>query len=202
MGRSGQALQRIRRGPVEVAIAAGVMLAVSGLAAGCGSSSKQSSGTSAATTSSAPAQRTVDTEQVEKGIESSLSTSSAKVTKATCPSDVPVQQGATFTCSVTLSNGGVGKVTVTQHGANRYTYAFVPGSVQIPGSTADAAIEKSLAAQGIPNTTVTCPENIIVKVGTTVTCNVSGGGGKVGGTVTYEFSEANGTINSQSVKTS
>ena len=38
-------------------------------------------------------------------------------------------------------------------------------------------------------------------VGTTVTCKVSGGEGKVGGTVTFTFSEANGTINTQSVKT-
>jgi len=182
---------------VPGATTAAALLAVAVLAIGCGgSSSKQSSGTSGANT-----QRTVNTEQVEKGIESSLSTSSVKVTKASCPSDVPVQQGATFTCNVTLSNGGVGKVTVTQQGADRYTYAFVPGSVKIPGATADEAIEKSLAAQGIPNTTVTCPENIIVKVGTTVTCNVTGGEGKVGGTVTFTFSEANGTINTQSVKT-
>ena len=113
-----------------------------------------------------------------------------------------MQRGGTFTCSVKLSNGGAGKVTVTQQGIDRYSYAFAPGSVQIPGTTADASIEKSLAARGVANTTVRCPENIIVKVGTTVTCNVSGGGGKVGGTVTFTFSEANGTINSQSVKTS
>ena len=107
------------------ATTAAVLLAVAGLIIGCGgSSSKQSSGTSGANT-----QRTVNTEQVEKGIESSLSTSSVKVTKASCPSDVPVQQGATFTCKV------------------------------------------------------------------------SGGEGKVGGTVTFTFSEANGTINTQSVKT-
>ena len=197
MKRLALLAERTSSRPPPGATTAAALLAVAVLAIGCGgSSSKQSSGTSGANT-----QRTVNTEQVEKGIESSLSTSSVKVTKATCPSDAPVQQGATFTCNVTLSNGGVGKVTVTQQGADRYTYAFVPGSVKIPGATADEAIEKSLAAQGIPNTTVTCPENIIVKVGTTVTCKVSGGEGKVGGTVTFTFSEANGTINTQSVKT-
>ena len=78
----------------------------------------------------------------------------------------------------------------------------MPGSVQVPGSAADAAIEKSLAAQGAPNATVTCPENIIVKVDTTVTCDVTGGQGAVGGTVTFTFSDANGTIDSSSVTTS
>ena len=71
--------------------------------------------------------------------------------------------------------------------------------MQIPGTTAEAAIKKSL---GIPNATVTCPQNIIVKVGTTVTCNISGASGVATSKVTYTFSEANGTINPASVKTS
>ena len=175
----------------------GVVFAVA--VVGCGSSSSQ--GTTTTTTSTASG-GTVDQAQVEKGIEQSLSTSSVKVTSAKCPSNVQVQVGATFTCTVTLSNGGTGKATVTQAGVNRYTYALEPGSVQIPGTTAAAAIEKSLAAQGIPNATVTCPQNIIVKVGTTVTCNITGANGVATSKVTYTFSEANGTVNPASVKTS
>src|SRR6266576_2359647 len=89
--------------------------------AGCGSSSSTTAPTSTASG------RTVNQTQVEQGIEQSLSTSSVKVTSAKCPSNVSVQVGATFTCSVTLSNGGTGKVTVTQLGANHYKYAFAPG---------------------------------------------------------------------------
>ena len=101
----GLLAERTSSRPPPGATTAAVLLAVAVLAIGCGaSSSKQSSGTSGANT-----QRTVNTEQVEKGIESSLSTSSVKVTKATCPSDVPVQQGATFTCNVTLSNGATAR---------------------------------------------------------------------------------------------
>jgi Domain of unknown function (DUF4333) len=144
---------------------------------------------------------TVDSTKVEQGIEQDLSTSAVKVTSASCPSDVEKQQGATFTCSVKLSNGATGKATVTQGAANNYTYAFKPGSVQVPGATADAAIEKSLAAQGAPNAVVNCPENIIVKVGTTVSCAVSGAQGAANGTVTYTFSEANGTVDPESVDT-
>jgi hypothetical protein len=198
VGRSCGPGQRARSGLPRGGAAAAVVLAAGALTIGCGgSSSTQSSGAGAASS-----HRTVNTEQVEKGIETSLSTSSIKVSKATCPSDVSVERGAAFTCSVTLSSGGTGKVTVTQQGANQYTYEFAPGSVQIPGATADAAIEKSLAAQGAPNARVTCPQNIIVKVNTTVTCDVSGGQGAVGGTVTFTFSEANGTVDPASVKTS
>jgi len=49
---------------------------------------------------------------------------------------------------------------------------------------------------------VTCPQNIIVKVGTTVTCNLSGAQGVAAGTVTFTFSEADGTVDPASVKTS
>jgi hypothetical protein len=162
--------------------------------AGCGSSSGGTA-TSAQT-------KTVDDAQVEQGIEASLSTSSAKVAGARCPSDVPVQKGDTFSCTVTFSDGATGKATVTQKGAGKYSYELTPGSVQIPGSAADAAVEESLAAQGITGATVTCPENIIVKVGTTVTCNVSGAQGVTGGTVTFTFSDAEGDIDTSSVTTS
>ena len=173
-----------------IAAAALVALAL----AGCGSSS-DSTATSAQT-------RTVDDQQVEQGIEQSLSSSSAKVTKASCPSDVPVQKGDTFTCSVTFSNDATGKVTVTQKGANHYTYALKSGSVQIPGSAVDQQLEKELASAGAPNATVKCPDNIIVKTGTTVTCDVSGAQGVANGTVTFTFSDAEGTVDPSSVKTS
>jgi hypothetical protein len=172
-------------------------LALFALALGaCGDDSD----TQSTNSSGAKAPATVDSSQVEQGIEEDLSTSTVEVTGASCPSDVEKQKGATFTCSVKLSNGATGDATVTQGAANTYTYAFKPGSVQVPGETADAAIEKSLAAQGAPNAVVNCPQNIIVKVGTTVSCAVSGGQGMTNGTVTYTFSDANGTVDPASVE--
>jgi hypothetical protein len=171
---------------------AATALVLGALSAGCGSSSTEAAKTTTP--------KTVDDAQVEQGIEQSLSTSSAKVTSAKCPADVPVQKGDTFTCTVTFDNGATGKATVTQKGLNKYTYTLTPGSVQVPGATADAAVEKQLAAQGIPNATVDCPSNIIVKTGTTVTCNVSGAQGAASGTVTFTFSDAEGTIDPSSVQ--
>src|SRR4051794_24626756 len=107
---------------------AAAAVTIGALAAGCGGSS----GEAAKGTASA----TVDDAQVEQAIKDDLSTSSAAVTSAKCPSDVTVKDGATFTCTVTFDNGATGKATVTQEGRGRYTYALKPGSVQVPGSTA------------------------------------------------------------------
>ena len=145
---------------------------------------------------------TVDDAEVEQGIKDSLSTSSVKVTSAKCPTDVQAKAGTTFTCDVTFSNGATGKATVTQSGPNRFTYELEPGSVQVPGEVADAALEEQLAAQGIPNATVNCPQNIIVKTGTTVTCDVSGAQGAATSTVTFTFSSAEGSVDPSSVSTS
>ena len=153
-------------------------------------------------TATATAARTVDDAKVEAGIKEDLSTASTQVTSAKCPSDVPVAKGATFTCSITFDNGATGKAKVTQLGGGRYSYELKSGSVQVPGETAEKAIEKSLAAQGIPAATVNCPDTIIVKVGTTVTCNVSGAQGAASGTVSFTFSSAEGTVDPSSVETS
>lgn len=143
--------------------------------------------------------RTVDDAAVESGIEQQLSTSSTKVTGAKCPSDVKAEKGATFTCTATWSNDATGKVKVTQDGGGRYSYEPVAGSVQVPGTTVEEQLEAQLAKEGAPNATVNCPDTIIVKLDTTVTCDVSGAGGSVGGTVTYTFSDAEGNVDTSSV---
>ena len=181
---------------VDAAVALGV-LALS--LVGCGGSGSTKSTAKTATPTPAA---TVDDAQVEQGITESLSTGSVKVTSAKCPSDVQATSGKTFTCNVTFSNGATGKATVTQVAANKFTYELKPGSVQVPGEVADAAVEKQLAAQGIPNATVTCPQNIVVKVGTTVTCDLSGAQGVASSSVMFTFSNAEGSVDPSSVSTS
>src|SRR5215213_1987582 len=79
---------------------------------------------------------TVDAAEVEQGLEQQLSTSSAKVTSASCPADVKAEDGAAFTCSVKFDTGASGKATVTQESRSEFTYALKPGSVKIPGKLA------------------------------------------------------------------
>ncbi|MGZ3687793.1 MAG: DUF4333 domain-containing protein [Bdellovibrionota bacterium] len=172
---------------------AGVAAAGALALAGCGG------GDSTSTTTSPS--RTVDAAQVESGIDKQLSTPAAEVTSVKCPDGVKAEAGATFDCSVTWSNGATGKVKVTQESLNRFTYQPVSGSVQVPGSTVEKSIEQELAKQGAPNAQANCPDNIIVKVGTTVTCDLSGAGGQAAGTVTFTFSDASGTVDPSSVET-
>lgn len=146
--------------------------------------------------------KTVDDQQVEQGIEDSVTLAGVKVDKVSCPSDVTVSKGDTFDCSVSASNGTTATVVVTQEGGNRYTYSVKSGSLKVPGTVLADSVEKDLAAQGATGASVTCPETVVVKVGTTVTCDVSGAQGAASGTVTFSFSSNDGTIDQSSVSTS
>jgi hypothetical protein len=158
-----------------------VLCAVAFAATGCGSS------------------KDVDSSQVEKGIKSDLS-SSADVKSAKCPDNVKSEKGATFTCDVTFSTGASGKVEVTETNKTTFSYALKPGSVEIPGDVADKQIEQSLASKGIANAVASCPDSIVVKTNSLVTCDVTGA--KAAGQVTFGFSAEDGTIDPSSVKTS
>jgi Domain of unknown function (DUF4333) len=192
MGALSQPIQHLSKAAFGLAA---VALAL----AGCGGGNSEQA---AATTATATPRGTVDDAQVEKGIKEDLSTASVKVTSAKCPEDVASKAGATFTCSVKFGNGAAGKAKVTQVGPNQFTYELKPGSVQVPGEVADAAVEKQLAAQGAPDATVNCPQNIIVKVGTTVTCDVTGAQGVASGSVTFTFSSDEGSVDPSSVEAS
>jgi hypothetical protein len=146
---------------------------------------------------------TVDASKAEQGIESSsLSTSTTQITSASCPDDVKKEKDKTFTCDIKLSGGGKAQVKVTQTSDhNTFSYAFKAGSVEIPGSTVDKEIEQNLADAGIKDATVNCPATVPVKPGTTVTCPVATASGRQA-TVSFEFSDSSGTVDSSSVKES
>jgi len=145
-------------------------------------------------------ERTVDANQVEQQIEQQLSTATTKVTSVSCPEDVKSQTGATFTCQAKLSGGGSADVQVTEtQTPDQFTYSFKPGTVKLSGASVDKVLEQDLQAQGIPNATVNCPSVIPVKPGTTTSCPVSGP--RASATVSFQFTDASGSIDQSSVKT-
>ena len=165
---------------VRAAAAIGLGLAVAVASAGCGSD-------------------TVDVAEVEAGIEQSLSSTTASVSSVSCPSDVEKEEGATFTCDAKLEGGGKAKVKVTQTSkGGDFTYAFKPGTVVLTDNAVEPALEKDLAASGLPDTKVDCPDTIKVKEGETVTCTAAGPGGRQS-QLTFTFSSADGTIDESSV---
>ena len=142
---------------------------------------------------------TIDAAEVEAGIEQSLSSATASVSSVSCPDDVGKTEGATFTCDAKLEGGGKAKVKVTQmsKGGN-FTYSFEPGTVVLTDNTVEPALEKDLAASGLPDTTVDCPDTIKVKEGEMVTCTATGSGGRQS-QLTFTFSSDDGTIDESSV---
>ena len=100
-----------RHGGWRATAAAGLVLVALTFSA-CGSDGSDKSASadgSSEPTATATATRTVDDAKVEAGIKDDLSTASTQVTSANCPSDVPVEKDATFTCSVKFDNGATGK---------------------------------------------------------------------------------------------
>src|SRR5687768_12423831 len=90
---------------------------------------------------------TIDANEVEAGIEQSLSTATASVSSVSCPNDVEKEEGATFTCDAKLDGGGKAKVKVTQTSkGGDFTYAFKPGTVVLTDNAVEPALEKDLAA--------------------------------------------------------
>ena len=68
------------------------------------------------------------------------------------------------------------------------------------GAAAAAALQQQLASHGLPGARVTCAKSLIVNVGTTTSCNLTGAGGKRA--VRFTFSSSNGAIDPASVKPS
>jgi hypothetical protein len=142
---------------------------------------------------------TIDAAEVEAGIEQSLSSVTASVSSVSCPNDVKKEEDTTFTCDAKLKGGGKAKVKVTQGSkGGDFTYAFKPGTVVLTDNAVEPALEKDLAASGLPDTTVDCPDTIKVKEGETVTCTATGAGGRQS-QLTFTFSSADGTIDESSV---
>ena len=142
---------------------------------------------------------TIDAEEVEAGIEQSLSSATASVSSVSCPEDVEKEEGATLTCDAKLDGGGKAKVNVTQtSNGGDFTYSFKPGTVVLTDDAVEPALQKELAASGLPDTTVDCPDTIKVKEGEQVACSATVSGGRQS-ELTFTFSSADGTIDESSV---
>ena len=147
------------------------------------------------------ANKTVDTKVIEQGIQDQVVAGNTTVKDVDCPDDVQSEKGAKFKCDVLFENGAGGVVEVTETSLNHFTYALVPGSLNVPGSAVEPDIEKQLTQQGVTDPQVNCPDNIVVKVGTYVVCDFKGANGGQG-SVKFTFSSTSGTVDTSSVEAS
>jgi hypothetical protein len=144
----------------------------------------------------------VDPDKVEQGIEQDLSSATAHITSVSCPDGVKKEKGKAFTCDARLEGGGKAQVRVTQtDNRGNGTYAFKPGTLQLSDNSVEPVLEESLAAKGVSDPQVDCPDSIAVKEGETVTCTSIGAGGR-SGDVTFSWTSDDGSIDSSSVEAS
>jgi hypothetical protein len=84
-------------------------------------------------------------------------------------------------------------------GCGRLTrVATINQTTQTPGAKVEAMLEQQLAKQGISSPQVTCAKHLIINVGTTTTCALSGAEGKR--LVAFTFSDKNGSVKLASVR--
>jgi hypothetical protein len=145
--------------------------------------------------------KTVDANKLEQEIENSVPGQTIKVSSVSCPNDEENKADTKFTCDAKLSDGGSAKIAVTVTAPSKFSYNVKPGTVVLAGASIDKALEKDLAANGAPDATVNCPDKVKVDPGTTVTCPAQGAGGGTA-TVSFQFTDASGSIEESSVKTS
>ena len=171
-----------------------VALAVASLVAACGDDSDEDEPAATA----APA-ASVDTATIEQQIERRLSGTTTQITEVSCPADVPAKKGATFDCKTKIEGDGTATVVVTQvDGKSSYTYAYKPGTLKVPGSSVEPVVQKDLEADGVDVTAVNCPDTIVVKADSPVTCTAAtASGAQID--VTFAFT-AEGEVDPASVE--
>jgi hypothetical protein len=108
----------------------------------------------------------------------------ADVESVDCPGDVEAKAGATFTCTVTATDGTSLAIDVEQTNDDGAL------SFQAPILHTTEA-EQVIAADIGGGTTVDCPELVIVQAGATFDCALGGGGS---GTVTVTLKDDNGNF--------
>jgi hypothetical protein len=144
--------------------------------------------------------KTVDANKLEQEIENGIPGQTIKVSSVSCPDGEENKADTKFTCKAKLSDGGSAKVAVTVTAPNKFSYNVKSGTVVLAGTSIDKVLEQDLAANGAPNATVNCPAQVPVKPGETVTCPAQGAGGGEA-TVSFQFTDASGSIDESSVKT-
>jgi hypothetical protein len=144
--------------------------------------------------------KTVDANKLEQEIENSVPGQTIKISSVSCPNDEENKADTKFTCNAKLSDGGSAKIAVTVTAPSKFSYNVKPGTVVLAGASIDKVLEQDLAANGVPDATVNCPDKVKVQPGTTVTCPAQGTGGGTAN-VSFQFTDATGSIEESSVKT-
>jgi hypothetical protein len=119
--------------------------------------------------------KTLKTNEAEASIKSLVTSKvGARVKSVSCPEDIDVKTGATFTCTVVGTDGSKGAITAKQTDDKGNFDVDLP---LIRPRDAEQAMTTSIKKQvSVKNLAITCPEIVVFKTGGTFRCSGIGDG--------------------------
>ena len=115
----------------------------------------------------------IDSSKVEKSIgRTVIDQAGVHVKSVSCPKDPKAKKGATFTCTVTATDGTKGDATVTQSDDDGNVRTSAPF---LHTRDAEAQIAAQIKKQAGVTVKVTCREIVIAKAGEKFRCKASDG---------------------------
>ncbi len=130
-----------------------VTLAAGALLGACGSSSS-----------------TLDTGRVERAVSASILAQRGLRTTVTCPSNVPLKAGYSFTCNAKLDVGTYPVTVVVTNSKGHVRYENHAPLIALNIEKVENAIAFSIASQRHLQASVTCPAEVLQKAGIVFKC--------------------------------
>jgi hypothetical protein len=112
----------------------------------------------------------LDTGRVERAMAASILAQRGLRATVTCPSEVPVKTGYTFTCNAKLDVGSYPVTVVVTNSKGHVRYENHAPLIALNTEKVEHAIAASIASQRHLTATVNCPEEVLQKAGVTFTC--------------------------------
>jgi len=115
----------------------------------------------------------LDTARVENAVAASILAQRGLHTTVTCPSEVAIKTGASFTCNAKLDVGTYPVTVVITNSKGHVRYENRAPLVALNTEKVEHAIAASIAAQRHLTATVACPPEVLQKAGITFTCTAT-----------------------------
>lgn len=112
----------------------------------------------------------LDTGRVQAAVAASILAQRGLHTTVTCPSDVPVKTGNTFTCNAKLDVGNYPVTVIITNSKGHVRYENRAPLIALNVKKVEDAIAASIALQRHLAAKVTCPKEVLQKAGVVFTC--------------------------------
>jgi hypothetical protein len=112
----------------------------------------------------------LDTARVQRAVAASILTQRGLHTTVTCPSDVAVKTGNTFTCAAKLDVGSYPVTVIITNSKGHVRYENRAPLIALNTGKVENAIAASIALQRHLSAKVTCPKEVLQKAGIVFTC--------------------------------